>query len=127
MALPTKAQWTNLKANAGIAKSPWYKKADAAVGPALAKLEAARNKWKAAKNADNARGYINALDDLNTAFQNFLAKKDLSAAGDLKASIEGWVQEVLDKSEHLRKKLPDLNDKNVKDLLGVLNQITLQD
>lgn len=75
MPLPSKAQWTNLKNTAGIAQSPWWKSADAAVGPALAKLETAKAAWKSNKNLDNARSYMGALAKVHDAFQKFLAKK----------------------------------------------------
>lgn len=125
MALPTKTEWSDLKSNAGIAKAPWYKKSDAAVGPALEKVEKARDKWKKAKNSDNAKIYLEALTELHEAFQKFLNKKDLSAAGALKDQIEGWVTEVAEKHEKLRAKLPELNEKNKKQLEKVFDDFIL--
>ena len=60
-----------LKSNAGIAGSPWWKPADAAVGPALAKVEAAKAKWKADKVYGNAESYCIALIDLNEGLRSF--------------------------------------------------------
>jgi hypothetical protein len=120
MALPTKNQWNALKSNAGIAKSAWWKPADAAVGPALGKLESAKADWKAKKNLDSARSYMGALAKVHEAFQKFLAKKDLSAAGPLKNQINGWIQEVENKHEQLRAKIPSLKEENTKELEGIL-------
>lgn len=120
MALPTKAQWNALKSNAGIAKSAWWKPADAAVGPALGKLETAKATWKAKKNLDNAGGYMGALAKVHEAFQKFLNKKDLSAAGPLKTQIEGWIREVETKHNHLRGKIPSLKEDNAAELEKIL-------
>jgi len=120
MPLPTKNQWNTLKSNAGIAKAPWWKPADAAVGPALGKLESAKAEWKSNKNLDNARSYMGALAKVHEAFQKFLAKKDLTAAGPLKNQIQGWIQEVQNKHDQLRGKLPALKDENAKELADIL-------
>jgi len=120
MALPTKAQWIALKSNAGIAKAPWWKLADAAVGPALGKLETAKAAWKGNKNLDNVRNYLGALAKVHEAFEKFLKKKDLSAAGPLKTQIEGWINEVATKHESLKAKLPALKAENKKELEGIL-------
>ena len=120
MALPTKSQWNALKSNAGIAKSAWWKPADAAVGPALGKLETAKAAWKGKKDLDNAGAYMGALAKVHEAFQKFLHKKDLSAAGPLKTQIEGWVAEVEDKHEHLRAKIPNLKAAKADELEDIL-------
>lgn len=125
MALPTKPEWSDLKSDAGIAKSPWYKKADAAVGPALDKLEKAKAQWKKAKNSDNAKSYLAALSDLHNAFRKFLNKKDLTAAGALKTRIEGWMTEVEDKHEKLVAKMPELEGKNAKQLEKIFDEFIL--
>lgn len=125
MPLPSREDWSELKSNAGIAKSPWYKKADADVGPALDKMDKAKDKWKKAKTLDNARQYQAALGDLHKAFQKFLHKKDLSAAGDLKAKIEGWVTEVEAKHEKLAEKIAALKEDDKKQLAKILDDFVL--
>ena len=120
MALPTKAQWNALKSNAGIAKSAWWKPADAAVGPALGKLETAKAAWKAKKNLDNVGSYMGALAKVHEAFQKFLHKKDLSAAGPLKTQIEGWIKDVETKHNHLRAKVPGLKEENAVEMEKIL-------
>jgi len=121
MALPTKAQWNGLKSNAGIAKSAWWKPADAAVGPALGKLETAKATWKAKKDLDSAGSYMGALAKVHEAFQKFLHKKDLSAAGPLKTQIEGWIKEVETKHDSLRAKIPALKTAKANELEDILN------
>ena len=108
MALPTKATWNTLKSNAGIAKAPWYKPADAAVGPALSSLESAKAKWKAKPEYDSAAGYVIALGKLHAAFDKFLDKKDLTAAGPLGKQVAGWMDEVAAKHAKIQGKLPAL-------------------
>ncbi|HEY3897200.1 MAG TPA: hypothetical protein VGM54_01220 [Chthoniobacter sp.] len=121
MALPTKAQWTTLKNNAGIAKAPWWKPADAAVGPALGKLETAKAAWKANKNLDNVRNYLGALAKVHEAFTKFLNKKDLANLGPLKNQIEGWINEVATKHESLKTKVPALKEVNRQELENILD------
>ena len=123
MAIPTQTQWNGLKSNAGIAKSAWWKPADAAVGPALKKLETAKATWKTKKDLESARSYLGALFDLHTAFEKFLKKKDLSAAGTLKAQIEGWMDEVATKHTSLKAKIPALKAENKKELEDILKGI----
>ena len=120
MALPTKAQWTALKNNAGIAKAPWWKLADAAVGPALGKLETAKAAWKSKKDLDNVRSYLGALAKVHEAFNKFLNKKDLSTAGNLKTQIEGWIDEVATKHASLQSKVAGLKVENKKELEDIL-------
>jgi hypothetical protein len=123
MALPTKTQWATLKNDAGIAKAPWWKPADAAVGPALGKLETAKAAWKAQKNLDNVRNYLGALKSVHDAFTKFLNKKDLSTitATALKTQIEGWMNEVATKHATLQSKVPALKAENKKELEGILD------
>lgn len=121
MAIPTKTQWTGLKSNAGIAQAPWWKPADAAVGPALGKLETAKAAWKAQKNLDNIRNYLGALAKVHEAFTKFLNKKDLATAGPLKTQIEGWINEVATKHESLKTKVSALKEDNRKELENILD------
>jgi hypothetical protein len=121
MPLPTKAQWAALKTNAGIAKSAWWKPADAAVGPALGKLESAKAAWKTKKNRDAAGSYVLALKGVHEAFQKFLKKKDLSAAGALKTQIEGWIKEVETKHASIQSKLPALQKAKDEELLEIID------
>lgn len=120
MAIPTKAQWTALKNNAGIAKAPWWKPADAAVGPALGKLETAKAAWKSKKDLDNVHNYLGALAKVHDAFNKFINKKDLSAAGNLKTQIEGWINEVATKHASLQSKVPALKVEDKKELEDIL-------
>ncbi|EDY16809.1 hypothetical protein CfE428DRAFT_5618 [Chthoniobacter flavus Ellin428] len=120
MAIPTKAQWAGLKSGAGIEKSAWWKPADAAVGPALGKLDTAKAAWKSKKDLDNVRNYLGALSKVHEAFEKFLKKKDLSAAGPLKTQIEGWINEVATKHEKLKAKVPALKAENKKELEDIL-------
>ncbi len=122
MALPTKTQWAALKNNAGIAKSPWWKTADAAVGPALAKLESSKAAYKGAKNLTNAQSYLGALSKLHAAFQKFITKKDLSTAGPLKTQIEGWMNEVATKHTALILKLPKIKENDAAELDKILDE-----
>jgi hypothetical protein len=121
--IPTQTQWNALKSNAGIAKSPWWKAADAAVGPALKKLENAKTTWKAKKDLDSARDYLGALVKVHEAFEKFLKKKDLSAAGNLKGQIEGWMDEVATKHTSMKAKIPALKAENKKELEDILKLI----
>lgn len=121
--IPTQTQWNGLKSNAGIAKSAWWKPADAAVGPALKKLENAKTTWKAKKDLDSARSYLGALADVHKAFEKFLNKKDLSAAGPLKTQIEGWMDEVATKHTSMKAKIPALKVEDKKELEDILKLI----
>ena len=88
MAIPTQPMWNALKKNAGISKSPWWKAADAAVGPALGKLDTAKKKWEAKNDYDSAGSYVVALFNVDKAFKKFITKKDLTAAGTFKTLEE---------------------------------------
>jgi len=123
MALPTKAQWTVLKNNAGISKAPWWKLADAAVGPALGKLESTKAAWKKEKVYTNAGPYVIALKNVHEAFQKFLYKKDLSAAGPLKAQIEGWIVEVAAKHKKIQAMLPALKEERAVEMIDLIDSI----
>jgi hypothetical protein len=127
MAIPKKSDWDTLKRDAGISKAPWWKPADAAVGPALAKLEAAKAAWKANKKLDDARNYIGALSKVHEAFTKFLKKKDLSsvAASNLRTQIGGWMDEVADKHEKMKGKLDNLKTDDAKELDGIMDQIVI--
>lgn len=125
MAIPTKAQWSTLKTNAGIAKSPWWKPADAAVGPALDKLAGAKAKWKANKDFESALSYLGALAKVHESFDKFLNKKNLAAAGNLAGQITGWQNEVADKHDKLRSKLPALKTAKKEDLDKTIDQFIL--
>ena len=108
--MPTKNEWAKLKSQAQIASSPWYKRADAAVGPALAKVESARASWASKRDYQKAMEYVAALGKLDEAFDKFLSKKDLgSTAGQqLTAEIQKWKTYVTAKRSELEKKVPDL-------------------
>jgi len=123
MALPTQTQWNTLKSNAGIAKSAWWKPADAAVGPALKKLEGAKATWKQKKDRASAGDYIIALKGVHDAFTKFLKKKDLSAAGPLKTQIEGWMNEVATKHSAMQAKLPALDKAKAEELLDIMKDL----
>lgn len=104
-----KAYWTKLKDDAGIAKAPWYKKADAAVGPAIAKLEKARARWKGEKSFDTYLGYFNALEALDDAFSKFVKKKDVDSSAekkDVAKEINDWRDEIASKLDRLKTKYP---------------------
>ena len=123
MPIPTKTQWSALKANAGIAQAPWWKPADAAVGPALGKLESTKAAWKAKKDLESAKAYILALGKVHDAFQKFLNKKNLATAGPLANQIVGWMGEVATKHAQLQGKLPALQTADAKNLVGIMDQI----
>jgi hypothetical protein len=123
MAIPTQTMWSALKKNAGIAKAPWWKAADAAVGPALGKLETAKKKWEAKNSYETAGSYVVALFDVHKAFGKFITKKDLSTAGTFKAQIEGWINEVATTHADMQKRLPALKELKDNEVKAAINQI----
>ena len=125
MPIPTKTQWSTLKSNAGIAKSAWWKPADAAVGPALGKLESAKANWKAKKDFESALGYLGALAKVHESFDKFLDKKNVATAGALAGQITGWQNEVATKHAQLQGKLPALKAAKKEDLEKTIGQFIL--
>ncbi len=85
-------------------------------------MESAKAKWKAKKNLDSAMTYIGALDKLHTAFQKFLNKKDLTAAGPLGNQIAGWMTEVSTKHASLAGKLSSLKTAKDNELVDILEK-----
>ena len=123
MAIPTQPMWNALKKNAGISKSPWWKAADAAVGPALGKLDTAKTKWEAKNDYDSAGSYVIALFNADKAFKKFITKKDLTTAGTFKTQIEGWMNEVATTHAEMQKKLPALKELKDNQVKAAINQI----
>jgi hypothetical protein len=129
MTIPTSNDWRKLKKAAGIESQPFWKKADANVGPAIDKVDAARAKWKQKKDKETALSYILALEKLDKAFDKFLAKKDVASSDvkqDLAKQIAGWKDEVKDKLKKLQVLLPklakDWNDDGMKIIDSILNK-----
>lgn len=119
----TKSYWANLKKDAGIAKSSWYKKADANVGPAITKLEKARAGWKKEKCYETFLKYVSALESLDKSFDKFVDKKDVESTAEKKnivKEIMDWKKEVADKLSNLKKKYP-------LDKLKKLNEAAMDD
>jgi hypothetical protein len=121
-----KDEWKRLKKDADIKSNPWWKRADAAVGSAIDKYQAARKKWHSGKSLDSFRAYMVALVDLSKSFEKFLAKKDLTkntASQALEKDIETWRMEIRTKLAALQKKYPEdklrkLDEESMNQIIG---------
>jgi hypothetical protein len=100
-----KKLWKELKKNAGIKNSSWFKKADAAVGKHLSAVGKARDKFeKGGYLLEDLLKYQSALQDLDKVFDKFMDTKGLDDVdeGELKAKekkelaaeIEDWKEQI---------------------------------
>jgi hypothetical protein len=97
-----KKLWKELKKDAKIKSSGWFKKADASVGKHIAALNKAREKFESSKMASDLLKYQAALNSLATAFDAFSSKKGLDELQDgadvkkeaLRDQIEDWRNDI---------------------------------
>ena len=97
-----KKLWKELKKDAKIKSSGWFKKADASVGKHIAALNKAREKFESSKMASDLLKYQAALNTLSVAFDDFSNKKGLDQLQDgadvkkdaLRQQIEGWRRDI---------------------------------
>jgi hypothetical protein len=97
-----KKLWKDLKKDAKIKSSGWFKKADASVGKHIAALNKAREKFESSKMASDLLKYQAALNALADAFDAFSSKKGLDDLQDganvkkeaLRNQIEGWRRDI---------------------------------
>jgi hypothetical protein len=97
-----KKLWKELKKDAKIKSSGWFKKADASVGKHIAALNKAREKFESTKMAGDLLKYQAALDTLAAAFDAFCSKKGLDELQDgadvkkedLRDQIEDWRSDI---------------------------------
>ena len=97
-----KKLWKDLKKDAKIKSSGWFKKADASVGKHIATLNKAREKFESSKMASDLLKYQAALNALADAFDAFSSKKGLDDLQDganlkkeaLRNEIEGWRRDI---------------------------------
>jgi hypothetical protein len=97
-----KKLWKDLKKDAKIKSSGWFKKADASVGKHIAALNKARERFENSKMASDLLKYQDTLNALAAAFDAFSSKKgldDLQDGADIKKEalrnqIEGWRRDI---------------------------------
>jgi hypothetical protein len=97
-----KKLWKDLKKDAKIKSSGWFKKADASVGKHIAALNKSREKFESSKMAGDLLKYQAALNALADAFDAFSSKKgldDLQDGADIKKEalrnqIEDWRRDI---------------------------------
>ena len=110
--------WKNLKKQAGVKSSGWFKKADASVGKHIEALNKAREQFVHTDLTEDLLKYQKALDKLAETFDKFVDKKELDEVdeGDLKkkekqdlaADILAWSKEIADAKADLDEKLKNL-------------------
>lgn len=115
-----KKLWKDLKKNAGIKNSGWFKKADASVGKHLAAVGKARDKFeKGGYLLEDLLKYQDSLKELDKVFDKFMDTKGLDDVdeGELKAKEKKELAtEIEDWKEQIDKLVSGL-DKGIKTLL----------
>lgn len=111
----TSAKWKQLKGDAGVMKTKWFKLGHVSVGKYIEKLNSARADWNSSKTDEygksmNAfREYVKALTNLEKALTKFLKSKEFGEsdeAAQLQKEIGGWLVEIQQKLGKLAAALP---------------------
>lgn len=119
-----KKLWKELKKNAGVKKSKWFQKADAAVGKHIEAVVKARDKFESGGYlVSDLLKYQSAIEQLEKVFDKFVDSKGLAEIddGDLKKEEKKkLVAEITNWKNELDKILVGL-DKGISTLLKAVN------
>lgn len=109
--------WKELKKNAGIKKSGWFKKADAGIGGLIEKVNKTRDAFRNSDMVEDLFKYQKALDALAEGFSKFIEKKnldDISEDDVKKEEKEELVADLKEWSKEIDRAKKDLDGKILK-------------